>query len=199
MLKGSQQTAAPIELGEAVEAMRQDFTEMFSDARLPETASSRKDEVEAGFVTMANLFRMLSSISAEYKTAKLQAATPVSTAGPSSPSPPVPKPEGAAAGTEGGAGRGAGAAAAAPAAVESPPVAALSGPRDSNATQEERRANRERTPPPSKAAKAETESEKVKTDDELLGPRKPKLSKVTDGSVEAGASKAADAGSDSEV
>ena len=67
--------AVPVDLGQAVEAMREDFAAMFDDSSLPSTASSKKDEVEAGFLTMRNLVGMLSAISQEYKAAKQQATS----------------------------------------------------------------------------------------------------------------------------
>ena len=95
---------------------------------------------------MANLVGMLSSISAEYKAAKLQAAAPAPAAG-LHPAPPSPPPQGGAAtitGTE--AGR-------LPAIVGAPSPAATSVVRDSNGSQEEGN-NGKRTPPPCKGGKA---------------------------------------------
>ena len=179
VLQGCQQEgpAAPVDLGSAVGAMRKDFTEMFADATLPQSVSSKKEEVEAGFVTMASLVGMLSSFAAEYKAAKLQAATAAATP-PAHPSPPVLPPQGGAVPNIGAE------ADQQPAAVGTATAVAAPATRDSNNSQEERNSNRERTPPPSKGgAKAVAK----KTDDELLGPRRPKQAKAEGQCISAGA------------
>ena len=182
VLQGCQQEgpAAPVDLGSAVEAMRKDFTDMFTDATLPQTVSNKKEEVEAGFATMANLVGMLSSFAAEYKAAKLQATANAPAAAAHPAPPPQPPQEGAAASAGTEAGRP-------PAAVGTHTPTAAPAIRDSNSSQEERNTNRERTPPPCKgAAKAVAK----KTDAELLGPRRPKLPKAEGQCITAGAREA---------
>ena len=146
ILQGAQPVPPPADLGGAVEAMRLDFTEMFGDSSLPQSASSRKGEVEAGFVTMANLLTMLASISAEYKAAK--AATQAPPIAAPLPAPTAPGNETAAAGVGGGTGSGAATPSTASATMGPATAGAEPGPRDANKSQEERSANRERTPPP---------------------------------------------------
>ena len=64
---------------------------MFKDPLLPNTAQEKGAEVEAGFVTMANLVNMLSALSAEYKTARQ--AVPQVAPQTKAPPPAPPKPQ----------------------------------------------------------------------------------------------------------
>lgn len=154
-----------MDLGQAVEAMREDFAAMFDDSSLPSTASSNKDEVEAGFLTMRNLVGMMSAISQEYKAATQQATATSSTIVHRTAPPEAPA-------AEGGAATQATETAAVQAAVELPhPAEAAPVP---DGPVQERSSNRERTPPPGKGSKAVSKM----SDEELFGPRKAKLAKA---------------------
>ena len=170
ILQDSQQAAqaapAPVDFALAVESMQGDFTEMFADSALPEGVAGKKAEMEAGFVTMRNLIGMLTGISAEYKAAK-QIAPPAPLAAGDHPAPPPPPSEATA-----GANTTAEASRTAPA--MEPPTPAAAAARDG--PQEERNSNRERTPPP--GARSSKTATAKKTDEELLGPRRPKLPKT---------------------
>ena len=153
---------------------------MFKDPWLPNTAQDKGAEVEAGFLTMANLLVMLSSLSAEYKTAKqaVPASTLVTKAPPLAPPKPPQEPpaiEPQAEVKEGGGGAEVGkdetnTTAAEPGAED---VIAVSQPEPARGSSEGSKdiaAARDRTPPPGKAAKAVAK----KSDEELLGPRRHK-------------------------
>ena len=160
---------APVDIAQCVTAMQSGLGQMFDDPRLSQEARAKKNEVEAGFLAMRNLASMLSSIQAEYETAKVQAAVPTATAAAevssSSDSPSQ---------TAGEAGGEATVpteeAATPPLTVGSGAPAAVSPVPDGPS--EERSATRDRTPPPSKAGKKKT-IEKM-SDAELAGPRKAK-------------------------
>ena len=84
--------AGPVDLAGAVETMRSYFDSMFNDPLLPPAAKEKGAEVEAGFVTMANLVTMLSALSAEYKAARLS-APPVAPATKAPPPTPPKQPQ----------------------------------------------------------------------------------------------------------
>jgi hypothetical protein len=169
VLQGIQQgePAAPVDLGVAVEAMRRDFDEMFTDTRMPGSAMAKKDEMEAGFVTMRDLVTMLASITTEYKEAKLKAEAPIPpiVARPAPPAPPHPEGAATSEGTQAGSLQ---------ATVAANPPTTTAAVRDATASQEERNSNRERTPPPARGSKGIAK----KSDEELLGPRRAKLAKT---------------------
>lgn len=153
------QTAAPVDLGVAVEGMRDDFTKMFDDAALPSQAAARKDEVSQAFTTMAQLVGMLSAFSAEYKAAKQQGvenpgAAEETKEPPKQAPPPTTTPTG-------------GAAAGKETATASSVVQAIGTPNDQDRKQD-RAADRERTPPPKGKMRAKVCN---RTDDDLLDPR----------------------------
>ena len=172
--------AGPVDLAAAVETMRKDVDGMFNDPMLPQTAKDKGAEVEAGFVTMANLVNMLSALSAEYKVARQAAPQGPSVAKAAPPSPPVPPQDPPSTGPpaevkKGGGGEAMGKDAADVAkpgaedvvvvSSQSEPARGSSGPSDEP---KDRSTNRDRTPPPGKAAIAVAN----KSDEELLGPRK---------------------------
>ena len=125
---------------------------------------------------MANLVSMLSALSTEYKAAKQAGteSTPAAKAAPPKPpqeqaTPPAAAPTAAVA--ESGGGAEVGKDDTRPAAVAYViDVAPAEAPKDSGNSQSDRAANRDRTPPPGKAAKAVSK----KSDEELLGPRRQK-------------------------
>ena len=161
--------AGPMEFGQCIEAMRDSLGKMFSDPRLSSEARGKKDEVEAGFITMRNFAAILSSIKIEYDTASQLVEPAITTSSTDIPTTGT--------GEEPAVGGGAAVAesepAAAPAAVEQPPPVAVSPVPDGPS--EERSATRDRTPPPTGSrAKAILKM----SDDEIAGPRNPKGSKA---------------------
>ena len=171
--------AGTVDIAGAVESMRKDFDSMFNDPLLPQTAKDKGAEVEEGFVTVANLVNMLAALSAEYKAAR-QAAPPV-VAATKAPPPSPPKPSQEPSTTkppaevkEGGGAEAVGkdgANVAVLGASDAIIISSHSEPaRGSIGEPKERVSNRDRTPPPGKAARAVAKS----SDEELLGPRKSK-------------------------
>ena len=156
--------AGPMDFAQCIEAMGNSLGKMFDDPRLSSGARSKKDEVEAGFLTMRNFAARLSSIKIEYDTASQLAEPTTTSSSEDSPNPAAG--EGPAAG--GGATVQEGEPAASPAAVESPPPLANAPVADGPS--QERTTNRERTPPPGSRVKAILKM----SDAELAGPRKAK-------------------------
>ena len=169
---GAGAVAGPVDLAGAVEAMRIDFDSMFSDPLLPATAKEKGAEVEAGFVTMANLVVTLSALTAEYKAARSSAPPVAPAAKAPPPEPPKPQQEAAAAETnaavkEAGGEQAVGKDAAEPDASDVVFVPSQTG-EARGAADASRDSKRDRTPPPGKAAQKIAKM----SDQELLGPRK---------------------------
>ena len=150
-----------MDIAQCVETMRDDLGKMFDDPRLPSSARGKKDEVEAGFLTMRNLVATLSAVRLEYETVKQQAATTTTSSSTDGSSPA----EGEAPAAEGGATVQAVETAAVSAAVESPPPPAAAPVPDGPS--QDRTTNIERTPPLGSRAKAISKMSDV----ELAGPR----------------------------
>ena len=181
MSRGGEGAAAagPVDLAGAVETMRKDFDSMFKDPLLPQTAQEKGAEVEAGFVTMANLVNMLSALSAEYKAARqaVPQVTTIAKAAPPSPPKPSQDPPPADLPAEVKEGSGSetmgkdGTDVAKPGDEDVVIISSQQEPaRGSSDEPKDRASNRDRTPPPGKAARAVAN----KSDEELLGPRKSK-------------------------
>ena len=153
---------APVDIELCVDTVRSDLEEMFVDPALAEQAKAKKSEVEEGFIVMRNLIKTLAAMHLEYKTATsaAHASAPLAedkgVAGVKASETGTPAVEGAETVhmDDGAAG---------------PPAATSSAARTSlvaDGPSQERSANRERTPPPSKGTTVQR-----KTDEELLGPR----------------------------
>ena len=166
VLVGAQ--AAPVDIEQCAETMRDDLGTMFVDPRLSSSARGKKDEVEAGFLAMRSLVATLSAVRLEIEAVKQQAAvTATASTADNTHSAAAEAPA-----AEGGAPTQTVETAAVPATVESPPPSAAAPVPDGPA--QERTATRERTPPPGSRAKAISKM----SDAELAGPRKAKLSKA---------------------
>ena len=153
------QAAAPVDLGVAVEGMRDDFTKIFDDAGLPQQAAAKKEEVEKAFTTMAQLVGMLSSLSAEYKAAKQQGVkSPGAAEGITEPPKEAAPPPAAVVGA---------AASSSPVAAADPVVQSTGTPSDKDRRQDSASV-RERTRSPKGKLHAKVCN---RSDDELLGPK----------------------------
>ena len=152
--------------------MRNDFDSMFNDPLLPAAAKQKGAEVEAGFVTMANLVATLSALTAEYKAARSSAPPVAPAAKAPPPTPPKPQQETTATETnvavkEAGGEQAVGKDAAEPDAGDVVFVPSQSGEARGSADAS-RESKRDHTPPPGKAAQTIAKM----SDQELLGPRK---------------------------